>query len=272
LIFQKVAMASEAGGGGKDPAVQIRLLMSAFADAEWVIGDIAGEFRGVKMPSEAQSMISSVRAVESSIMSQIRSLLGINLSDDELKALLQKDPKDAQGNPFSLNWLIQKDKQMTPDPQADPNQNQTGKPNPFNQQNAAEQENINGIRSNPAKYMAALSSANQKIVKEMKSIMKQVAALLQAVEQNPEGNIGNLMAALALLNRGQLISMVAEALTGFSPANKADGSFDETHAAFDELLNRARALMAKQGLPPDLLDDKAVTAQKFTQVISRMNS
>jgi hypothetical protein len=250
LVMQKVSMANMIGTSLKNPAAQTKMLMSAFGDIEWYIANVMADFKGVQLPPEIQSFISSMRALQASLMAQIRQITGLKLSDNEMRALLEQEPGKA-GQNISLNWLIQQDHQMKPQPEAP---KETGnQPNPS--------ADPSSIRANPEKFQAALGSANKKIVAEMQKIIKQVAALLKAAASNPKGSLNQLMAAIALLNRGQTIREVAQALGGFQPANPKDGSFDATSDVFEQLIQQVREMMEQQGLPPHLLATRSAEVQ-----------
>jgi len=265
VVSQKISLASTVGISQKNPAAQVRLLMSAFGDIEWYIGNVLADFKGVQLPPEVQSFIATMRAMQASIMAQIKQVTGLKLSDDEMRALLEQDPSKV-GQNISLNWLVQQDHQMKPLPNGPGNNGQppNASPNSGNDPN-----DIFGIQANPGKYQAALGSANRKVVAEMQKIMQQATALMQAAARDPKGNIDKLMAAIGLLNRGQIIREVAQALDGFTPANPAEASFGATTDVFAQLIQQAREMMRQNGLPPNLLADQGGTAEGRPQAVNK---
>jgi hypothetical protein len=112
LVSQKISLASHLGLQ-KNIAGQVRMLLSAFSNAEWFVGTILSNFNGVELPAQAKEIIATLRAIQSSIMAQIKEATGLNLSDDELRALLEKDPSKTEQN-INLNWLVQQDDELTP--------------------------------------------------------------------------------------------------------------------------------------------------------------
>jgi hypothetical protein len=96
-----------------------------------------------------------------------------------------------------------------------------------------------------------LSTANKKVVRELQSIVQQAAAMLAAAEANPEQCFGLLVAALQILQRGQQITEVAKALSGFQakaePTGAGNpGTFDQSRNQLNLLVLKALQLLGAQ--------------------------
>ena len=241
LIAQRISMGSELGTIHKNPAAQISLLMKAFGDCECFINNLLADFAGVNMPPEVRSMIASFRALEASIMSQIKMVTGLSLNDKEMRALLEQDASKLKQN-ISINSLVQEDDSKIPQEQK-PAQKNTP-------EQAAQDESIYGVHANPAKLEALLTSGDQKASKDLDRIVQQVSAMLDTMEQNPQLNMGSLQKVLALINRGNLMSAVMQ---GLGQLKGGSSKFSAAQSKLDQVSQRLANILAKAGLPKELI-------------------
>lgn len=241
LIAQRISMGSELGIIHKNPAAQISLLMKAFGDCECFINNLLADFAGVNIPPEVRSMIASFRALEASVMSQIKMVTGLTLNDNEMRALLEQDAGKLKQN-ISINSLVQEDASKIPQDQKPVQKNTPEK--------AAQDESIYGVHANPAKLEALLASGDQKASKDLDRIVQQASAMLDTMEQNPQLNMGSLQKVLALINRGNLMSAVMQ---GLGQLKGGGSKFSAAQSKLDQVSQRLANILAKAGLPKELI-------------------
>lgn len=237
LVTQKMSLASNLGFQ-KNVSGQVKMLLSAFSDVEWFVGTILFNFNGVELPGPAKDIIASLRAMQSTIMGQVKSATGLNLSDAELRALLEQDPAKA-GQNMNLNWLVQQDHELTPKQ----NQPENIGPAKQNQIDNPGEEVIYGIQSNPRKYQNRLKSGGTKIVNELQKIMQQIQSLMGGNHKNPQANAANI---LPLLDRGAAICMVAMACEDLQPGSS--GNAPQLKGTFEQFNQNVMASL-QMGLP-----------------------
>lgn len=236
LVAEKLKLASECGLQN-NTAGQVRLLLSAFGDIEWFIGTILSNFSGMELPAEAQNTIASLRKLQNTIMAQIRQATGLNLSDDELRALLEKDPSEAH-QMINLSWLVREDRNLTPrlegtDTQLASSENITPEsesPTAVQSQSPSE-EMIYGSHGNPAKRQKNLNTAGEKILQELKKI----TAAVQSLSKDSEGG-QNAFQLFGLVQRGLAICMIADVCEDlFSTGSQSSGEIQQSKALFLQL-------------------------------------
>jgi hypothetical protein len=196
-IQTKINLAFAAGTLFHDQAAQTRILLSAFDDVESLITEALRNAWGPGAHPAVGHTIANLRGVETMILGHLRASTGLDLSDDEWRALLERNQ---------------------------PGSNVPHASNPQTQQTLSM---LYGIHARPSHYQTVLQSANTKMDRELRQLTFNIQQGMSHIPPDPAQRMATLKQVSPWVEQGKaLLEIIKAANPGGKPLFDAMNQFD----------------------------------------------